>query len=72
MKLAFYKVSNSQGYMRHTFDVMDKDEILKNLNKLPMDEVKIYNLENKRDVLYFVEDYNDELLDGGWWCVEIF
>ena len=79
MKLAFYKVSNSKDYERHTFDyIYDKpQEILKMLRKLKSDEWIMYDLtETSRSTMYptlgdFEEDYNDEMLDGGWWSVII-
>lgn len=76
--IGFYSVNNSLGYERYTFDtIYDKPkEILKMLNKLPEDEVCIYNMSlNKNgsgmesDISDFIEDYNDEVLDGGWWSV---
>lgn len=66
--LVFYKVDNSQNYDRHTFDYIydDGEKIGKMLGKLNDDELKCYNL-SCDDLWYFVEDYNDEELDGGWW-----
>jgi len=26
-------------------------------------------MDNEFDYDYLQEDYNDEILDGGWWCV---
>ena len=65
--LVFYKVDNSQNYERHTFDYIydDGEKIRKMLGKLNDDELKCYNL--SCDLWCFVEDYNDEELDGGWW-----
>ena len=65
--LIFYKVDNSKGYGRHTFDNIYDNErkIVEMLNELNDDEFKIYNLST--DMGFFVEDYNDEELDGGWW-----
>lgn len=76
--LAFYKVDNSLGYERHTFDdIYDKpDKILERLVELPDDEFRIYDLNTNLnrtgkflDISDLVEDYNDEELDGGWWSV---
>lgn len=76
MKLAFYKVDNSMNYERHTFDnLYDKpDEIIGMLEKLTADEWRTYDMNRADaqrwpDAQDFEEDYNDELLDGGWWCV---
>ena len=74
MTLAFYKVVNSQNYERHTFDdIYDKPkEILKKLSLLKDDEWRTYNVRYSSRVAGiwdFMEDYNDEELDGGWWCI---
>lgn len=79
MTLAFYKVNNSQDYDRHTFDdIYDKpEEIVLMLKKLKDDEVVFYDLSTTSTSLMwktlgdFIEDYNDEMLDGGWWTVLI-
>jgi len=74
--LAFYKVGNSLGYERHTFDrIDDNKEILNMLNKLPDDELHIYDISHSGygtpslSIADLVEDYNNEELDGGWWVV---
>lgn len=41
------------------------------LSRLSDEELRMYDMNNKYDVRYFEEDYNDEVLDGGWWCVVI-
>lgn len=78
MLLAFYKVSNSLNYERHTFDyICDKpDKVLEMLRELQEDEYRIYDLSTTRtNVMHytlrdFEEDYNDEIIDGkGWWCI---
>lgn len=71
MELAFYKVNNSCGYERHTFDMWyDRpQEIRDMLAKLGDEELKIYDMDY--DIDFFQDDYNDEKLDGGWWCVAI-
>ena len=79
MKLAFYKVNNSKGYERHTFDnIYDQpNKIQKMLDELQYDEVKIYDISKasystrEPSLLDFVEDYNNEELDNGWWTVII-
>ena len=69
MTLAFYRVNNSQNYGRHTFDcIYDKPEKIKEmLSKLSDDELRMYDMNNKYDKEDFEDDYNDEVLDGGWW-----
>lgn len=73
--LIFYPISNNMGFDRHTFDCMDDEHIFKEVQKL--ENYKIYDLSrcDRRgrvlDCSDFVEDYNDEELDGGWWCVLI-
>ena len=80
MILAFYKVNNSLAYGRHEFDKFyDQPElIVEKLNKLPEDEVKFYDTDHfgygavpSPNLADFVEDYNDEELDGGWWVIAI-
>lgn len=69
MTLAFYRVNNSQNYGRHTFNgIYDKPEKIKEmLSKLSDEELRMYDMDNKYDKKDFEDDYNDEVLDGGWW-----
>jgi DNA-directed RNA polymerase specialized sigma subunit len=73
--LIFYAVDNSHGFSRHTFDnIDDKEKIIRKIRALPDEERHIYALTADRDARYsnldeFVEDYNDEILDGGWWVM---
>jgi hypothetical protein len=70
--LAFYKVDNSQGYGRHTFDLIPKySDIMEMLYKLTDDELLVYDMDNEFDRQYFETDFNDEVLDGGWWMIII-
>ncbi len=75
MILAFYAVSNSQDYERHTFDNDEPQQIWEKLNRLKDEEWKFYEIDKHGfdtrmpSASDFVEDYNDEELDGGWWCV---
>lgn len=74
MKLGLYKVNNSFGYYRHTFDALYDnpqkiEEMLQPL--LDKDEAAIVNLEDTESVDFFVSEYNDEVYDGGWWAVLI-
>lgn len=74
MKLAFYQVNNSLGYERNTFDALYDnprkiEEMLQPL--LDKDEAAIVNLADTESVDFFVDEYNDEVYDGGWWTVLI-
>lgn len=71
--LAFYVVNNSKNYERHTFDMWyDKPDVIKKmLSELSDEELRMYDMDDMDDVDLFQEDYNDEILDGGWWCVVI-
>jgi len=73
MTLAFYKVDNSKGYERHTFDKwFDRPYVIKEmLSELSDEELHCYDMENSIDMSIFQDDYNDEELNGGWWCVVI-
>lgn len=73
MILAFYKVDNSKNYERYTFDMWyDKPQVIKEmLSELSDEELRMYNMNSKFDVDCLQEDYNDEVLDCGWWCVVI-
>lgn len=77
MTIVFYKVKNSVGYGRHSFDDCESaNEVREKLSKLPEDEVRFYDTEHygygaepAPNLADFEQDYNDEELDGGWWCV---
>jgi len=77
MTIAFYKVDNSLNYERHEFDADRPETIIEKLQRLPDGEVKFYNADrynwrSKQPTLAdFEADYNDEELDGGWWCIII-
>lgn len=74
MKIAFYRVGNSKNYERHTFDNIydEPQEIVKMLRELKDEEWLMYDLSGMESELYdFQEDYNDEMLDDGWWSVVI-
>lgn len=78
MLLAFYKVDNSLGYERNTFNMNTPETILEKLSELPEDEVHIYDPNHygygdvpAPNLADFEQDYNDEVLDGGWWCIVI-
>lgn len=79
MTIAFYKVNNSLNYERHEFDQFcdQPQEVLDMLQRLPEDEVKFYDADKYSwqseapSLADFENDYNDEELDGGWWCIVI-
>lgn len=76
MLLAFYSVGNERGYTRDSFAKSTPTEIVDALSKLPDEQWYCYDLSLKPSGSYpalnaFVEDYNDEKLDLGWWCVLI-
>lgn len=72
MLLAFYKVGNSLDYERHTFDLFNNPQEIKDmLCGLSDDELRVYDTENKYDLVAFEDDYNNEILDNGWWCITI-
>jgi len=73
MTLVFYKVDNSKGYERHTFDMWcDRPQVIKEmLSELSDEELRMYDMDNRYEVDFFQDDFNDDVLDGGWWCIVI-
>jgi len=77
MLLAFYKIDNSQEFSPDTFKDLEPSEILDKLESLDEWEWRCYDISNKCSnqrhpaLDAFVEDYNNEELDLGWWCVLI-
>lgn len=80
MVLVFYPVAC--GYGRNSFNVYNTDKkedcisIYKTLQNV--DGVRVYDMgtdsRNTRATMSraeFVEDYNDELMDGGYWCISL-
>lgn len=71
--LVFYPVENELGLGRRTFDAMTDEEAWKKLGEV--EGIRVYDLtrsdRNGRtlDMGDFMEDYNDEELDGGWWSI---
>jgi hypothetical protein len=50
----------------------DRPQVIKEmLSELSDEELRMYDMDNKYDIVAFEDDYNDEILDGGWWCVAI-
>ena len=68
MKLVFFKVDNSKNYDRDEFNLMDESEVFEKLNLLSDDEFRLYDFEHTLEAFNFEYDYNQEELDGGWWC----
>ena len=70
--LAFYRVDNHKGFERHTFDDIYNNPklIVRMLLSLNDGEYHIYYFPEDADILQ--EDYNDEVLDGGWWMVPLY
>lgn len=71
MYAVFYPVNNNKGYERHTFDNIFDDKIVAEMLR-EVEGIKAYNLEStnrSKEVGLFdlEEDYNDEMLDGGYW-----
>lgn len=69
--LAFYRVDSD--FDRHSFDVISDEKAYQALSKMGDEYCKIYDLSTNKgtgkelDLADFERDYNDELLDGGWW-----
>lgn len=77
MKLGFYRVDNSKGYERHTFDDIYEqpekiEEMLRELrDDEEINEYCIIDLTDAEYLDWFTDEYNNERFDGGWWCVLI-
>lgn len=74
MILAFYSVDSS--YDRDIFDLYDatkKDDCLEIYGKLLKEEnARFYDMGDKYDIVALETDYNDELLDGGYWMIVLY
>lgn len=70
--IVFYPVDNKMGYDRHSFDCMSAIEAFSKLYKL--DERQWYVAHTTSfscrypNLAEFTDNYNNEELDGGWWC----
>ena len=79
MFLFFYPVDNSKEYDRHTFDGMKPEEAAKLLLDLKDSGecVPYYDMNDKHpngrflNMEDFVDNHNDEDLDGGFWSVRL-
>ena len=77
MKLVFFAVNNSLELGRHSFDCVEDDsKVMETLSQLKEGEVRVYDMshygygkEPSPNAADFETDYNDEILDGGWWCI---
>lgn len=71
--IAFYPVDGSLE--RHTFDYCfgKNVDILTAITK--EDDYHLYRLDKDDQrfgsIFEFIEDYNDEVLDGGWWAISL-
>lgn len=72
--IAFYPVDGKLE--RHSFDYMigiHNVEILKEITK--ENDFHLYRIDKDDQrfcsLLEFIEDYNDEVLDGGWWSISL-
>lgn len=74
MILAFYPVDSS--YDRNCFDFYDttkKDDCLNIYGKLLKEgNARFYDVGDKYDIVALETDYNDELLDGGYWMIVLY
>jgi hypothetical protein len=72
--LAFYRVDNHKGLGRQSFDeIWDNPKLIVRMLlslKVEEEEYRIYYFPEDADILQ--EDYNDEVLDGGWWMVPLY
>lgn len=76
MLLAFYKTDNSLELTPDSFQGCTSEEILDQLEGLDEFEWRCYDISQKCNSEHpalnaFVDDYNNEELDLGWWCVLI-
>ena len=76
MIIAFYKVNNSNGFCPDSFKSLSENEIVEKIMQLPDDEFRLYDTMHygygaipSPNMADFENDYNDEEIDGGWWCV---
>lgn len=71
MVLAFYSVDSKLE--RHAFDgynLFKKEDCIKAFKALTCESnTRFYDVDSVTDMDMFQEDYNDEMLDGGFWVV---
>ena len=74
MILAFYSVDSS--YDRDIFNCYDttkKEDCLEIYGDLLKEgRVRFYDVGDKYDIVALETDYNDELLDGGYWMIVLY
>ena len=68
--LVFYPVDNEKGYGRDTFDNIDDNDVKRKMLE-EISDVRYYNIDTLDDIQELIEDYNDALLDGGWWMTKL-
>lgn len=67
----FYPAHNNKDYDRDSFNDITDDKVIAEMLR-EVKGIKVYNLEStnrSKEVGLFdlEEDYNDEMLDGGYW-----
>lgn len=70
-ELVFYSVDNKMDFSPHSFDDKTSDEISEMLGKLDDDEIRRYKFSTLSEAFVFVDDYNLEMLNDGWWCIAL-
>lgn len=75
MLLIFFLVNNSKDYTITNFSNLNAKESIDLLEMLEPEEWRAYDINaykpNYLTLNDFVQDYNDEVLDGGWWCITV-
>ena len=74
MILAFYSVDSSYDmYIFYLYDTTNKDDCWEIYGKLLKEEnARFYDMGDKYDIVALETDYNDELLDGGYWMIVLY
>lgn len=70
-ELVFYSVDNKMDFTPHSFNGKTSDEISEMLGKLDDDEIRRYKFSTLSEAFVFVDDYNLEMLNDGWWCIAL-
>lgn len=73
MTLAFYSIDNEKRFDNHSFDAWsDRPQTIKEmLSALSDEDLRMYDMDNVFDVRNFQEDFNDDIITLGWFCVVI-
>ena len=74
MILAFYPVDSScDRNVFNFYDTTKKEDCLEIYGELLKEEgVRFYDVDDKYDIVALETDYNDELLDGGYWMIVLY